>query len=139
METFDIDCEADLNDDQANINSTEDSLKETCLKYGNLIDKVLLKMKNSKGKTKLCIEWTGGLDLDEKDFVSLVSKKSGDWMEANEKRSLVIFKTANLTITYHTSTSTLQFQGNKASDSITYIKSLNNIHPKALASYLRLI
>ena len=104
METLDIDCEADLNDDQANINSNEDSLKETCLKYGNLIDKVLLKMKNSKGKTKLCSKWIGGLD-ELKDFVSLVLKKSGDWMEANKKRSLVILKTANLTITYYTSTS----------------------------------
>ena len=84
-------------------NSKEDSLKKTCLKYGNLIDKVLLKMKNSKGKTKLCIKWIGGLD-ELKDLVSLVLKKSGDWMEANKKRSLVIFKTANLTITYYTST-----------------------------------
>ena len=55
MKTLDTDCEADLNDDPANINSNKDSLKETCLKYGNLIDKDLLKMKNSKGKTKLCI------------------------------------------------------------------------------------
>ena len=132
METLDIDRE-DLNDDQANINSNEDSLKETCLKYGNLIDKVLLKMKNSKGKTKFCIKWTGGLD-ELRDFVSLVLKKSGDWTEANKKRSLVIFKTANLTITHYTSTSTLQSQENKASDSITYIKSLKDIHPKALAS-----
>ena len=86
MENLDTDCEADLNDDPANINSNKDSLKETCLKYGNVIDKVLLKMKNSKGKTKLCIKWTGGLD-ELKDLVSLVLKKTGDWMEANKKRS----------------------------------------------------
>ena len=63
------------------------------MKYGNLIDKVLLEMKNSKGKTKLCIKWTGGLD-ELKDFVSLVLKKPGDWMKVNIKRSLVIFTTA---------------------------------------------
>ena len=92
-------------------------------------------MKNSKGKTKLCIKWTGELD-ELKDFVSLVLKKSGDWMEANKKRSLVIFKTANLTITYYNSTSMLllQLQGSKVSDSITYIKSLKDIHPEALES-----
>ena len=39
-----------------------------------------------------------------------------------------------MTITYYTSTSTLQFRENKASDSTTHIKSLKDIHPEALPS-----
>ena len=66
--------------------------------------------------------------------MSLMLKKSRHWIEANKKQSLIIFKTANMTITYYTSTSTLQFRENKASDSTTHIKWLKDIHPEALPS-----
>ena len=66
--------------------------------------------------------------------MSLMLKKSRHSIEANKKQSLIIFKTANMTITYYTSTSTLQFRENKASDSTTHIKSPKDIHPEALPS-----
>ena len=46
----------------------------------------------------------------------------------------VTFKSTNLTLTYYTTTLTVQFQGSKASESITPIKSLKDMHPKALLS-----
>ena len=43
------------------------------------------------------------------------------------KASSTSFKTANLTITHYSSTQTLQFLGNKAKESVSYIKSLLDI------------
>ena len=108
----------------------EESLKAICLQHGNLIDKVTLKVKNSKGKTKLFTKWQGSLD-ELKDFVSLVLRKPGNWSEEKIKRSSVTFKSTNLTLTYYTTTLTVQFQGSKASESITLIKSLKDMHPKS--------
>ena len=71
-------------EDSKRVDNSEEQLKEISLRYGNLIDKVSLRVKNSKGKTKLCIKWVG--DLKElKEFVSLVFKKSGNWSEGKNK------------------------------------------------------
>ena len=90
----------------------EESLKAICLQHGNLIDKVTLKVKNLKGKTKLFTKWQGSLG-ELKDFVSLVLRKPGNWSEEKIKRSTVTFKSTNLTLTYYTTTLTVQFQAVK--------------------------
>ena len=94
--------------------------------YQSLLRKVKIKLKNSKGVQRVNVKYLGSLQ-ELKDFVTLVLKKTGTWQETRRKTSSTSFKTANLTITHYSSTQTLQFLGNKAKESVSYIKSLLDI------------
>ena len=101
-------------------------LRAVSLMYRSLLRKVKIKLKNSKGEQRVNVKWLGSLQ-ELKDFVTVVLKKTGTWQETRRKASSTSFKTANLTITHYSSTQTLQFLGNKAKESVSYIKSLLDI------------
>ena len=89
--------------------------------YENLIDKLKIKCKATKGKPKVRFRWKGNVD-DLRDFVSLVLKKSGTWYDT--RKSTKTFKTANLTVMYYMNTLTLQLRGNKAPETSEFLINL---------------
>ena len=102
----------------------KDDLKIIYVLYENLVDKLKVKKKTVNDKPKIRFRWLGSLDL-LKDLVTLVLKKSGSWSES--RKSSISFKTANLTITFHKNTLTLQLQGNKATEITNLLISLKDI------------
>ena len=76
--------------------------------YENLIDKLKIKCKTTKGMPKVRFRWKGNVD-ELRDFVSLVLKKSGTWHDT--RKSTKTFKTSNLTVMCYMNTLTLQLRG----------------------------
>ena len=89
--------------------------------YENLIDKLKIKCKTTKGKPKVRFRWKGNVD-ELRDFVSLVLKKSGTWHDT--RKSTKTFKTASLTVMYYMNTLTLQLRGNKALETREFLINL---------------
>ena len=89
--------------------------------YENLIDKLKIKCKTTKGKPKVRFRWKGNV-YELRDFVSLVLKKSGTWHDT--RKSTKTFKTANLTVMYYMNTLTLQLRGNKALETSEFLINL---------------
>ena len=89
--------------------------------HENLIDKLKIKCKTTKGKPKVRFRWKGNVD-ELRDFFSLVLKKSGTWHDT--RKSTKTFKTANLTVMYYMNALTLQLRGNKAPETSEFLINL---------------
>ena len=64
---------------------------------------------------KVKILWQGNLEA-LKDMVSLILNRTGEWMQRTGSGSSIsahVFKSGGLTVTWHSSTKTLQLQCNE--------------------------
>ena len=100
-----------------------DDSRTICLLYENLLEKIVVKNRTHSGKIKTRIRWRGNLD-SLKDFITLVLRKNGTWIEHTKRTTSHTFKTGGLTLIYYPSTTTIQFQGKLSTEIVARIKCL---------------
>ena len=74
-----------------------DDSRTICLLYENLLEKIVVKNRTQRGKIKTRIRWRGNLD-SLKDFLTLVLRKNGTWIEHTKRTTSHTFKTGGLTL-----------------------------------------
>ena len=112
--------------------SSKNSRTETVL-YESLV-KSLKIVNGKKDKQKVKISWQGSLKA-LKDMVSLVLNRTGEWTHRSGSGSSIsahVPKSGGLTITWYSSTKTLQLQGNETRQCFIQIQELVKEHQKNL-------
>ena len=100
-----------------------DDSRTICLLYENLLEKIVVKNRMHRGKIKTRMRWRGNLD-SLKDFLTLVLRKNGTWIEHTKRTTSYTFKTEGLTLIYYPSTTTIQLQGKLSTEIVAKIKFL---------------
>ena len=121
-------------DSEAGATGHDDS-RTVCLLYENLLEKIAVKNRMHRGKIKTRIRWRGNLD-SLKDFVTLVLRKNGTWIEHTKCTMSHTFKTGGLVSIYYPSPTTIQLQGKLSTEiaaNINFLKeTLKNIDEQLL-------
>ena len=97
-----------------------DDSRTICLLYENLLEESIVKNRTHRGKVKTRIRWIGNLD-SLKDFLTLVLRKNGTWIEHTKRTTSHTFKTGGLTLIYYPSTTTIQLQGKLSTEIVAKI------------------